>query len=333
MDSLVIPCISPDVAANEILHAGKGAMLTFVGEARGLRAAFDIIETAPRQALFLHFRAVVSAEAMVERTLDLLGEALLRLRPARSDAAFPPPSGEAETGLSPGWTAAAARRIAAGRIPRVRALSPAAELAQLTLAIDPRGVALIADLEPCDAAAALAGLEWIARHAAGPLAIVLPEAPPQGSPFERVMHGARVLGEIADASPTDESGGDLWLAPWRGAPHPLSDIERRVAEPIRRDDELTRLFTFNATVRTTRGTLARVDLLWAQGRLVVELDGWPDHGRREAFVADRRRDYALAASDYLVLRLTNDDIETDLAREIEKIRDLVHLRRRTRAIG
>jgi very-short-patch-repair endonuclease len=107
----------------------------------------------------------------------------------------------------------------------------------------------------------------------------------------------------------------------------MSDIEKRVAAVIRSDPELSPLFSFNAALRSRRGVAMRVDLAWPQGRLVVELDGFADHGRRAAFLADRRRDYELAASGWTVLRLANDDIETDLAKEIEKIRDLVRLRR------
>jgi len=48
--------------------------------------------------------------------------------------------------------------------------------------------------------------------------------------------------------------------------------------------------------------VGRVDLLI--GRLVIELDGWQFHQNRESFEEDRRRDAALAARGYLVLRFT-----------------------------
>jgi very-short-patch-repair endonuclease len=42
---------------------------------------------------------------------------------------------------------------------------------------------------------------------------------------------------------------------------------------------------------------------------------------------DRHRDYELALSGYTVLRLANDEIAQDIEKAIEKIRDLVALRR------
>lgn len=47
-----------------------------------------------------------------------------------------------------------------------------------------------------------------------------------------------------------------------------------------------------------------VDLLWRAERLVVEIDGYAFHSSRAAFEADRRRDSALAASGFRVVRVT-----------------------------
>ncbi|HEX6693829.1 MAG TPA: DUF559 domain-containing protein [Longimicrobiales bacterium] len=47
-----------------------------------------------------------------------------------------------------------------------------------------------------------------------------------------------------------------------------------------------------------------VDFLWAQQRLVVEVDGYAWHSSRNRFESDRARDAALAAAGYLVLRFT-----------------------------
>jgi very-short-patch-repair endonuclease len=60
---------------------------------------------------------------------------------------------------------------------------------------------------------------------------------------------------------------------------------------------------------------------------VVELDGYSDHATRRAFIGDRQRDYELALSGYTVLRLANDEVMQDFGRAIEKIRNLVRLRR------
>ena len=47
-----------------------------------------------------------------------------------------------------------------------------------------------------------------------------------------------------------------------------------------------------------------VDFLWREQRLVVEVDGFRYHSSRAAFERDRRRDAALAAAGYRVIRVT-----------------------------
>jgi very-short-patch-repair endonuclease len=47
-----------------------------------------------------------------------------------------------------------------------------------------------------------------------------------------------------------------------------------------------------------------VDFLWPQQRLVVEVDGFRFHSSRASFERDRRRDAALAAAGYTVIRVT-----------------------------
>jgi hypothetical protein len=47
-----------------------------------------------------------------------------------------------------------------------------------------------------------------------------------------------------------------------------------------------------------------VDAFWPAQRLVVEVDGWRYHGSRWAFERDRRKDAALQAAGYRVVRIT-----------------------------
>jgi very-short-patch-repair endonuclease len=61
--------------------------------------------------------------------------------------------------------------------------------------------------------------------------------------------------------------------------------------------------------------------------VIVEVDGYEHHSNRFAFSNDRRRDYELTVSDYLVLRLPHDEVIQDVGIAIEKIRDLVQFRR------
>jgi very-short-patch-repair endonuclease len=53
------------------------------------------------------------------------------------------------------------------------------------------------------------------------------------------------------------------------------------------------------------------DLLWPDHRLIVEFDGWATHSSRRAFEHDRKRDQALAAAGYLVIRVTARQLETE----------------------
>lgn len=47
-----------------------------------------------------------------------------------------------------------------------------------------------------------------------------------------------------------------------------------------------------------------VDFLWPSHNLIVETDGWSDHGTRSAFEADRERDAWLVARGFRVVRFT-----------------------------
>jgi very-short-patch-repair endonuclease len=47
-----------------------------------------------------------------------------------------------------------------------------------------------------------------------------------------------------------------------------------------------------------------VDAYWPRQRLVAEVDGYKFHGGRAAFERDRRKDGALTAAGYTVVRVT-----------------------------
>lgn len=53
-----------------------------------------------------------------------------------------------------------------------------------------------------------------------------------------------------------------------------------------------------------------VDCVWPSHRLVVEFDGERFHGHRSAFETDRRRDAALVAAGYAVIRITWERLTT-----------------------
>ena len=48
----------------------------------------------------------------------------------------------------------------------------------------------------------------------------------------------------------------------------------------------------------------RVDFVWPDHKLVIEVDGYQFHGHRSAFERDRRKDQVLIAAGYRVVRVT-----------------------------
>ncbi|HEX8053146.1 MAG TPA: type IV toxin-antitoxin system AbiEi family antitoxin domain-containing protein [Thermoleophilaceae bacterium] len=54
-----------------------------------------------------------------------------------------------------------------------------------------------------------------------------------------------------------------------------------------------------------------VDMLWADAKVIVELDSWRFHGTRQAFERDRRRDIDLQLAGHRILRFTWRRLQTE----------------------
>jgi hypothetical protein len=106
-----------------------------------------------------------------------------------------------------------------------------------------------------------------------------------------------------------------------------STLEELLSDRLELDDELRGLFESNVLVLTVFQTSPRVDLLWRTGRLIVEIDSYRYHSSRDRFAGDRQRDYETGVSGYVTLRLTEQEILTDIDLAIQKIRRIVHLRK------
>lgn len=66
----------------------------------------------------------------------------------------------------------------------------------------------------------------------------------------------------------------------------------------------------------------QVDCLWADARLIGELDGFGSHGTKRAFRKDRRRDRRLGARGFHVIRITEDQVldePEDLAADLRAL--------------
>jgi very-short-patch-repair endonuclease len=348
----------PGEIADFVFRAPIGSVIALGGTDAGtLRALLNDSEPVNDcRVLFVRLRPALRVESYVEQAIAHMAETALCLWPVwftdvsfaicgndtlgrQTAGAIARKAASGVPGVSATWAERAARLALDHRAPRVDSNLPAVELAQLSLAISRAGLVLVVEadaaaIDGARAAALVQALEWVAQHAVAGIVAVFPRLPALESPFGRILYGARRVLVDSDADPDEarQKGcetvePETWLVPWRGLPHPLSEIEQRLAAMLRADGELAPLFRFNWLVNTIRGSRPRVDLVWADGRLVVELDGYPDHSTRRAFIGDRHRDYELMLSGYTVLRLANDEVAQDYGRAIEKIRDLVRLRR------
>jgi hypothetical protein len=67
----------------------------------------------------------------------------------------------------------------------------------------------------------------------------------------------------------------------------------------------------------------RVDFAWPDRHVIVETDGWRAHGTRSAFERDRRRDLALAAAGWHVVRITWRQLQDDADWVAHRLRRLL----------
>jgi hypothetical protein len=145
--------------------------------------------------------------------------------------------------------------------------------------------------------------------------------PASEPPWDRLLYGAIVV----QRPPAEPALQRLILQPlesmFRG-----SLIESRMRAALHAAPDLSGLFEDEVVLTLGEGLTPRVDLVWRDGKVVVELDG-AEHERDPTYGADRHRDYALLVDGYLVLRLTNVEVALDLERAIEKVRRVVSLRR------
>ena len=339
-----------DAVPDFILRAPASGIVALTGvDSDRLRVLLNRTEVAAgdRRALFLSFDGLNSADAMVERTVEALADTALRMWPVWYSSVSFADIRDDTLGreaarvrlqevakliprVSRAWAEQAVTKALRGRKVRGLDVALATELEQLCLVINRAGLVLITNhcASEAEASALVHALEWMTRNAHIAVAVLF-ERLPEGKPiYDRILYGAQWIA-LEESAPSSESARDLtastWLAPVQGMPHPLSATEQKLAKAITLDAELAPLFGYNLFVETVRGSRPKVDLLWKAGRLVIELDGYPDHGNRLAFMYDRHRDYELALSGFTVLRLANDEIAQDIGKAVEKIRDMVQL--------
>ncbi|MCJ2086175.1 DUF559 domain-containing protein [Methylobacterium sp. E-005] len=308
------PQITAGDLARRIAVLAPGERLVVLGVARAAIGAL-LAEGTERSALL-----VADADGYGTALIDRLLDDLADLARARWPHWHGRDASEAPVGADP-WLKAAAKRARLGLTPRFRRMARALEMQRLAQAIDPAGLVLIWAIDPASPARArpvIEALEWCARHGAASV-VALAAEPPATSPYDRILYGAHAFTEAV------RPAAERFISAPGGLP--ASDIERRMAAALGQDPDLAGLFVCNAPVPVGAwGARPRVDLLCPTLRVVVELDG-PEHRAEPKFGADRHRDYELLTAGYLVLRLTNDQVATDLPLAIEKIRAVIRLRR------
>lgn len=314
-----------DIAARVAeLACGERLVLTGIGR-DGIADILRTESAGTRSILLMAAGSSRTTDAVIDQLLDDLAALALQSWPRwyglnEHDETKPLHRELADPLVSGPWLKAAAKCVEAGRAPRFRRAARALELSQLLRAINPSGVILVAELDPAApsrAAAMIQALEGCRGRGAAIVA-VFPTPPPAVPPYDRVLYGVYAVAERA------EPVADRFIAP-RSQAHHASATEKRIEEALRRDAELGPLFACNRPVAIgSLGAYARVDLLFAEHGVVVELDG-PEHRGEPKFGNDRHRDYELLLAGYHVLRITNAQVEADLPRAIEKIRDVVRL--------
>lgn len=251
--------------------------------------------------------------------------------------------------VNPIWRIRAQERCQSGELPSALA-PPAEQLRQLALTLGEEVTTLLVVDQTVQARTALLALtrtaEWAARASEGRIAILAASCLGGHSELRRLSYSAinlespskdgampfdtpGVVEYEPDASAQRATIAALW--PVEGHPHFASPGEQMLAKALDAAADLRGLFEFNRRVATSTGMDYRVDLLWREGRLVIEVDGYQYHSDREAFAADRQRDYALLISGYYVLRITYDEVRFDMTSVLAKIRAVIAFLLRSRA--
>jgi very-short-patch-repair endonuclease len=124
---------------------------------------------------------------------------------------------------------------------------------------------------------------------------------------------ARTLRDLAPLLPTSEYDRAVeeaqvrWLVPKRPGDEPRftrSEGERRLLK-------LVRAARLPLPLTNTKVAGWEVDAFWPEHKLIVEIDGYAFHGHRGAFERDRRKDAALTAAGYHVVRFTWRQLERE----------------------
>jgi very-short-patch-repair endonuclease len=233
--------------------------------------------------------------------------------------------------LSKAWLKKSIKCCQQKEIPFLNNFPNKIQSAQLALTLNPQDLIFTIYVEDYfNESDKLMGLaraaEWFSKETNGSVALLLPEKFNSFKELDSILYDSIFIpNENRINYPArkfpGESKYNIW--PLEGKPHPLSPGEKKLADFLSKEDELKGLFQFNKKITTVRNTNYFVDLLWPEGKLVIEIDGYKYHKNRHAFQVDRTRDYELSISNYMVLRLTHDEVMHDINGAVIKIRNVI----------
>ena len=306
-------------AAPELLDAVRGAL-----EDRAVASVGGF------RLVAIRYDRLLPARDLIDDAIDRLADVALALFPDWGEDDEP-----TNRDVSIPWRKAARKLCRLGQPPRPRGYSPSIQAAQLALALDPAPIllALIVHDEtpPTEALFGLArAAEWLASKTGARIVLVLPDSAASSPALDSVNFEATHVrvreSPRLDIGESESKGPRVSVSPLIGRPNPASRGEMLLADRLERDADLAGLFRFNVHVPTVRGTSPLVDLASEALRIVVEVDGYYHHSDESAFKNDRKRDYELLISGWVVLRLPHDEVVSDVELAIDKIRDVVKFR-------
>lgn len=285
----------------------------------------------------LHWESVTGIDEFLNEAVEGLARVALALWPNWYDRLIPlsesrTPSWRQQ--CSPLWRETAQHYCRTGQLPLPRGYAAAEQAMQLALTLAPSHLAIAIAVDEVRQESPLilrfAG-EWLTANTLASVFIIVPATAWRDSNLRELLPCSDILvdSRLDEPPATEEKRPRVDVLPVIGAPHPLSPGEQKLARCLLDDAELAPLFAYNQRIIGRHGNAYTVDLVWTGGRLVVEVDSYSLHNNRFMFAHDRHRDYELMASDYRVLRITDEEAANDTASAVAKIRQLVRLLRET----
>ena len=289
-----------------------------------------------------------SASETIANTLDALAGAALRLWPdwyhdgSFFGAAVSSGDGRLSAELSveevsrsnqeiePAWLKNAVWSAMRKIQPRMPELVREIEVRQLALALRNHIVGIVLPIVPevagqehCDGFSR--AVEWLERESGFDVHVLLPESLKCLDGLQRILYNTGELSPDALGRRTVPAGDEGMLEGARvaGKAHHASRGEQILADRIRGDGRFRGVsFLLNNHVTTVSGISYCVDLLWPDGMLAVEIDGY-QHRLEDAQAKDYLRDFRFLVSGYRVLRFSHAQVVGDPDLTLDRIYDAV----------